>query len=917
MKIYKKYKKTLNVVFLILLIIIPMSLSAYFRYQPSELPLLNQQAEVNVISYYKSQITQEVKNKYAYLPPEKQTEMVEEQLSKLVAENADMIKEQVDYTTSEMKEGFQNEDGDTYLIAIDPWMQYKYTKNYIETGTVGDTVIDGKAYNTLRDGRTMKLENNRFHPWLMAKLHKLFSLFNPNLNPMRTVFLFPLIWVTISIIPAFFIGRRLSNNLGGFITATLIAVNSVIMSRTVAGFSDTDAHNVFFPLFIFWIIIEAYYAVSIKRKSILGGVAGLLSGIYAMAWSGWWYTFDFIILSIVSYIIYKAIKEHEEIKNGIINYYKSLKSPLVILGTYFGSTAIFTIGFRAIFIGGGLSNALKIFSSVIRMPFKFLQYQDVGITTIWPNVLTTVAELNPTSLQKVISAVGPIVIFFMAILGIYLVALDKKLLKTDIYFVVGSLVWAVILMLVKDSMTNVYLFLFLIALPVIIMALWGMTHKTNLKLNNSILLVIFITGTFLAATKGIRFIALFIPFVAMGVGIAGGKSYELISTWLTKSLNLNKILVRIVIIVLLLWVVLPIPIQSGWNQTIHEIPSYNDAWDNTLKIVNQTSEDAIITSWWDFGHWFVAGSERRVTFDGGSQSDRIHWVGKTLLTNNEKESIDVLRMLNCGQTNAIKLLEADYDDDYKAVTTLYRVISEDKDGARKILEESGLSSEKTNEVLKNTHCDNLIDQYFIASEDMIGKSGVWGHFGIWDFDRANLFNKIRSVSMNEGVGILTNEYNYSESDAKNIYVEIQNTNGDRWISSWPSFISGINRCSQINETTMACESGLIFNIKTEEAFLNTAEGLVHPKKISYIYKGEFKVKNYEDGVDVGVALFPSGDKMANILMQPELTASMFTRMYFFNGLGLEHYKQISHKVGIDGVDIYLYKVNLDSNGIIG
>ena len=89
----------------------------------------------------------------------------------------------------------------------------------------------------------------------------------------------------------------------------------------------------------------------------------------------------------------------------------------------------------------------------------------------------------------------------------------------------------------------------------------------------------------------------------------------------------------------------------------------NDEWVDGLTKIKDTSEDAIITSWWDFGHIFTALSHRRVTFDGGDQGERIHWVGKALATENENESVGILRMLNCGQEQAPHILENYLDND--------------------------------------------------------------------------------------------------------------------------------------------------------------------------------------------------------------------------------------------------------------
>ncbi len=909
-KTFKFDKRILNITLLILLLLIPISLSFNFRMQPAELPLMDQQASTNVLNFYKTQITNEVQSKYAYLSPEKQAELVNEQLIEFLNQGKDQIKTQVKEASDYMKSGLQDENGDTYLIAIDPWMHYKYTKNYIDNGAVGDTLIDGEYVTTLRGGRNIHIDSPRFHPWLMAKFHKLMTIFNPEQSPMKSVFLFPAIWVTLAIIPAFFIGRKLSNNFGGFISATIIAVHQAIMSRTVAGFSDTDVHNVFFPLFIMWFVIEAYFVKDIKKTTIYLGLASLFTAVYSLAWSGWWYTFDFIFLSLLAYSVYLIIKYRNEIKNKSKEIYLSL----IQTGTYFFGTFIFVVILQSSFLRNGMSQAMHIFLSVLRMPFSFLKYQEVGITTIWPNVLTTVAELNQATIAKVAAALGGKILFFLALIGIVFLMIKKtKQNKTQISIIVTSMIWYVLLILMQSSITNIYVFLLIIAAPVALAGITNLMKITEFDIKYSLLMTIFFTGTFLAATKGIRFIALFIPIAAILLGISSGRIYEYVTKWLSKGLDLNKILVKIVIIIILLWVIVPVPLSTGWTQATHEIPSYNDAWDDTLTLINQSSEDAIITSWWDFGHWFVAGSERRVTFDGGSQDSRVHWVGKTLLTNNEEESTDILRMLNCGQNDARYKLEELFDDDYKAVNTLYEIISQDKENAKATLEANQLNDEDVNYILEKTHCEDIIDQYYIVSEDMIGKAGVWAHFGSWDFDRAFLFNTVKKMNLGDGVKFIEDEYNFSNLDAKSLYYEIQAADGDQWISTWPSFRSNVGNCALFNETEIRCETGLIYDLINNEPLLVTQEGKVKPKTFAYVIDGEYKYEEYsQNAMDLGVILFPTANGgYQSIVMFPQLTASMFTRMYFFDGVGLENFEQVSHKVGIDGVDIYLYKVNLN------
>jgi asparagine N-glycosylation enzyme membrane subunit Stt3 len=41
-----------------------------------------------------------------------------------------------------------------------------------------------------------------------------------------------------------------------------------------------------------------------------------LAGVYSLAWSGWWYVFDFIVGMIVIYLVYLLIKERKLTENG-------------------------------------------------------------------------------------------------------------------------------------------------------------------------------------------------------------------------------------------------------------------------------------------------------------------------------------------------------------------------------------------------------------------------------------------------------------------------------------------------------------------------------------------------------------------------------------------------------------------------
>ena len=457
--------------------------------------------------------------------------------------------------------------------------------------------------------------------------------------------------------------------------------------------------------------IEAFEAKKLKKAFIFSLVGSLLTGLYSLSWGGWWYVFDFILVTVGIYLVYQLVINYKDIKGGFIKYLSSpaIKNSIVVgLVLFLGS-----LFFVSLFKG------FSTFKIAFEGPLRVIALKNVAVTKLWPNVLTTVAEFNVVRLGAIISQMGGRLLFLIAIIGIILTIVKKN-------------------------------------------------EEGKRDIKYAIFLIIWFIGTLYGFTKGIRFGILMVPAFAIAFGIAIGISYEYLSKWFSKELNVNKHLSNFIIILLFL-VLLASPIRSAHRTALNEIPSMNDAWYESLTAIKDDGEDGIITSWWDFGHWFVAISERRVTFDGADQGERIHWVGKSLLIDNETEAVGILRMLNCGQEKAPHVLESFLDGDtVKAIDILNEIMVQDKEEAILTLKKQGLSDEAIADVLKVTHCEDLIPQYYIASEDMIGKAGVWGHFGSWDFKRAKMWQTVRKLDVVEGTRVLKEEFNLSDVEADNI-----------------------------------------------------------------------------------------------------------------------------------------------------
>ncbi len=856
-------KKHSKVIIPILLIITAIFLSSYLRMMPSSLPITDGWAQDGVHNHLRNQIQGQINQQYPNLPVQNRNSLVEKEFQKVLQTDKEAIENNIAQLSKQYKANFQDENGDTYLLAIDPYLWLSQARNVIRHGHLGDKLIDGEPYFSLRDGRLDKRSSQQLHPYFGAYLYKLISFFFRDISLMRVIFLMPPIIIGLALIPAFLIGRKISGNIGGFFTAILLAINGPLLSRTPAGFADTDPYNILFPLIIAWLFIEGFTAKSNKPKIIYNSIAGLFVGLYALTWTGWSPIFLFILATLVLSPFFVTIinfvrnKIKKSGKSEPILPLKEIKLNLIQLVTFFLSSAIFV----SLFV------SFSRFMNGFTRPISFIYLKEVGIKSIWPNVLTTVAEFNPTSFSNVISQLGGNLMFSLSIVGILL-------------------------------------------------TIYTSYKKGKFNLTYFFLISLWFIGTSYSVTKGARFSILIVPPFAIALGSFFGITYEKLSAWLKKVINLDIRLSKVLIFIVLALFIMT-PLSSAQSIAKQQLPSMNDAWYNSLIKVKDTSSDAIITSWWDFGHWFQAISERRVTFDGGDQGQRIHWVGRTLLSSDEKETLGILRMLNCVQETAPKKLDEFTDDSLESTQILYKIFQiSDRNKALKKYQELGLSKTEAETMLEYTHCQDLIPNYFITSGDMVGKAGVWGHFGSWDFRKATMYHNTNKVSRDTAVSYLTKKFGMSEDDAHRIHGEIQTTKGDRWIAPWPGYHSGLAGCDNLENNKVGCIGSVQGGNFAFQVDLNTHEVIfdnnpnVKPNSLTYATKTEIKEKKFTgEKTGFSIVLIPNGNSYQFILTDELQAASTFTKLFYYQGHGMKCFEKFDDVRQVTGGRIINWKVD--------
>ena len=847
----KKFFITYHLLFLLL---VPMYIAYDLRIQTVDLPITEQWARDTIHNNYKSAITQQIVRQYPNLPEAQRNELVTEQFNQLVTQEKDKLDAQIKNQAAYFKSRFNDEHGHTVLLDIDSYAYYRESWNLLTYDHPGNTVLNGTNWDTYIMAPMGVPAGENLQNHLAVWEYKIWKVFDKDIYLMKSSFYLPMIVYVLAIIPAFMIATYYGGAFGGVVAGIIVAVHPAVLTRTTAGVTDTDVYQIFFPLWVIWLYLESYRRKTLKANLLMSALAGIALGYYSLGWSGWWLIFHLAILASCIQILEQLYNNKQGSRINLTNAWKQIKVTLMIVATFVIFTGIFVTWLRN----------LQFFLGFITEPIAFLTLKQAVNANLWPNVYTTVAELNPITIRGALDQIsfGSNVLLALAILGMLL-----TLKKRD--------------------------------------------EEGHLDVKLSVVLIAWFCLTMWASKSGVRFVELAVPPFGLALGACFGMLAIHGSEWLKKHMKIPALLSKCVIIVLLSLLLIA-PVKSGYATSERNIPLISDSWWQTLtQIKDNSAPNALITSWWDFGHWFKAVADRPTTFDGGTQNTPIaHWVGKILLTADEDQAIGILRMLNCGSFQATVVIESQGFATVDAVNLLYSVFNQTRDQARETFVKAGVKDPDS--ILHYTHCQPP-ESFLITSADMVGKSGVWAHFGSWDFNRADAWIDRNNGTIQDRIKQIEGR-GYTTPEAENLVREIDairdEGEANTWVAPWPSYGGG-SACAK-QEETLTCQNGLIVNLTSMEVIFAGETSPIHG--LVYVDGDDVKQKSYTKySQDISIALVPSGDSFNAVFMQYPLGKSMFTRMFYLEGHGLNHFKRFSDKTSVLGERIINWKVDWAGN----
>jgi asparagine N-glycosylation enzyme membrane subunit Stt3 len=838
---------------------------------------------------------------------------------------------------------YRGDDGHqhVYLGDYDSYVWLRNARNYLRTGSTCDAVINGECRDTY-DHAPVGAEmvyNRSLHIAAIVAVHRLITTFVPGFPLPASAYFVPVIVGVLGVLPAFGIGWRLAGPLAGLAAALLVGVNPLFLQRSIG--SDNDVWNLVLPLFMMWATLEALRARTAARQAGCAVLAALAVGLHAATWSGWTFGCAVVLAGLLSNVGVQVLRALRR-RSWRAWQVAEVRGALLTLLAFYVAAALFVA-----IAGRG--------SEYFELPLQVVGRFSPGTPALapvpesaayWPSVLSTVSELAVPNLGRIARYMAGNVVFFIGWLGLLVLLLPRRDWRWwhFLLLIAGNYLYRYLLTADVSRLMLVEL----LTLPLTLtMALYAFADDDTAgsEREMGLLIAVWFLASIYLSYQGLRFIMLLVPPFAIAFGAAIGRLQQWVS-WKLGSMSLSYVRPLQVAAWLALAAVLIQPVRQGYAAARAYVPAMNDAWWDTLTMLRDTTPtDTIVNTWWDFGYFAKYVAERRVSAAGASLQTHIpHWIGRALVASNERESVGLLRMLNCGsdatplpegREGAYGKLTADGFDGIVAHDVVVELARLDVDAADADLAARGLSESARADVLRSTHCTPP-PSYLILSSNMIATSMNWGLLGNWDLRRAYLARHVHDLTETDMLARLTGRFGYGEDEAHTLYRQAAALppGGERNFVSPPFLLLTRDwvACQEQSEGRLLCrnrlhegrrgvvlDSVLYLPERAGESRLRFRQAVPSRRQPAVIEEVPAVVLIASDnGVstltpalsarsEFGLLVDPANARV--LVGSPSMLASTFVRLMFLDGRGMEHFEKVSDRSSFGGQRVVTWRIN--------
>ena len=498
------------------------------------------------------------------------------------------------------------------LFEFDPFFNYRATEYILDNGyNAYSEWIDEKTWHPF--GRDVS-QNSQVTLHVSTSI--LYQLFGGNSSLYDFVILFPMVIGSLTAIAVFAFVRVLGGTTAGLLAALMFSISAPIFTRGLVGWFKSE------PLGLFFAFIAIYLFVSgiMYNKGKFSFIKLIFGGLFlTLGLSSWGGILFFFIPIILFYFILPFLKRETKFTILAVSIFSVT---LIISSLLFERTVAFTSSYAGLLIAFStgyviICEIIKKFSNEsnhLRNCFVFLV-----------SIITTVIGIFSVGLIELprfryLNAANP-----------FLTSQDPLTDSVAEHMTTG--------------LAQSYTFLSVFIIFGLIGAWFLFSRKTtDLKIDNRIFALVLSISAFYLSSAFIRLELL----ASVGLIILGSIGLSILFKKIFESniFSPTKILFCVGIVVLFL---IPVELPDGkaWVDWANFTPTITnggafystttDDWSDAMNWLKyNTPENAIIASWWDYGYWITALSDRTTLVDNATLNDwQIKKVAYSLMTTPE------------------------------------------------------------------------------------------------------------------------------------------------------------------------------------------------------------------------------------------------------------------------------------------
>tara|TARA_B100001540_G_scaffold15477_1_gene13269 strand:+ start:1807 stop:4101 length:2295 start_codon:yes stop_codon:yes gene_type:complete len=499
------------------------------------------------------------------------------------------------------------------LFEFDPFYNYRATEFIIENGIT--------EYFEWVDEKTWHPYSRNVSETSQVTLHlsaaSLYPIFNFGATLYDFTILFPLVIGSLTTIVVFAFVRVLAGTTAGLFAALIFSVSVPIITRGLIGWFKSEPLGLFFGILAIYLFTSGIKFNKGKISFIKLIIAGFLLSLGLSAWGG----ILFFIIPIALFYLFLPFVKNE--KNFLIWAAPTFSISLIVFSLLFERTSSFIIGYA------GLTILLPTIFVVVSEIIKKFSSESTKIR----NCILFLASI----------IIGGIGLISSNIVGLpsfrYLNAVNPFLTNED--FLTDS---------VSEHLTTSLNLSFTFLSVFIIFAvigIWVLFSKNNhsFKIDMRIFALVV---SFIAIYVSSSFVRLEL-FASIAMIILGSIGLKILleKTFQQNKTRIIKFILPSVILILFItplvypenyswvgWADFTPTILNGGSQYTQFVS--NDWFEAMNWLKNNTSNDAVIASWWDYGYWISSLSERTTLIDNATLIDwQINKMAFALITSPE------------------------------------------------------------------------------------------------------------------------------------------------------------------------------------------------------------------------------------------------------------------------------------------